>query len=119
MPKILKLALIFIFILAIFAPEAQILAQERPLGAQTTNYLPRRQELTLTLSKIPLFLINFVGQVVPISSPTQALKAINGLRNKTTIQSVKKFFNDFIYALGEIKDVFLKLIMQFYKKLYP
>jgi len=55
MPKILKLALIFIFILAIFAPEAQILAQERPLGAQTTNYLPRRQELTLTLSKIPLF----------------------------------------------------------------
>jgi hypothetical protein len=119
MPKLLKLILIFILFLAIFAPEAQILAQERPLDAQTTNYLPKRQELTLTLSRIPLLFINFVGQVIPIISPTQALKAINGLKDKTTIQNVKNFFNDFIYALGEIKNVFLNLIMQFYKKLYP
>jgi len=119
MPKPLKLALMFFFILAIFAPEAQILAQERPLAAQTSNYLPRRQELAQTLVKIPLLFINFIGQVIPIISPTQALKAINGLKNKVNIQSVKKFFNDFIYVLGEIKDVFLNLIMQFYKKLYP
>lgn len=119
MPKTLKLVLILVFILAIFAPEAQILAQERPLGAQTTNYLPRRQDLSQTIVKIPILFINFVGQVIPISSPTQALKAISSLRNKANIQNVKNFFNDFIYALGEIKDVFLNLIMQFYKKLYP
>ena len=119
MPKIIKLSLVFIFILAIFAPEAQILAQESPLDVETTNYLPKRQELALTLSKIPLFFINFVGQVIPIIRPTQALKAINSLKDKTTIQNVKNFLNDFIYALGEIKDFFSNLIMKFYKLLYP
>ena len=121
MPKTLKLTVIFIFILAIFAPEAQILAQEGPLDRES-SYLPSHQQWTEKMTGIPVRVFNYIKQAIPFT-PAQWQNAtkniVIALKDAANIENVKNFFIDAMRVLGNIKDFFLNLIMQFYKKLYP
>ncbi|OGZ34450.1 MAG: hypothetical protein A2Y98_03940 [Candidatus Portnoybacteria bacterium RBG_19FT_COMBO_36_7] len=116
MPKSFKIALILVFILTIFAPEARILAQEGPSEGET-SYLPSHQQWAETVAMIPVRILNFFKRAIPFT-PTQWKSATKStvmtLKDATNIQNVKNFFSDAGRVLGNIKDFLISFYHEFY-----
>jgi hypothetical protein len=100
MPKTIKLTLIWVFILPlaslIFVPQALILAQDKALTDRGG------QDAQIT-RKGPGAAIEYLKSA-----------AIYQNAQKT----IKKFWADFIYAAGKIKDFIYSLMVKFYKSFY-
>ena len=112
MPKTLKLALMLVFILAIFAPEALILAQE---GSQDheTSYKPSQQQWAETIAKMPVRVLKYIQQAIPMT-PGQWNNAANTLKDFFSVKNFKNFYNDIIPILGDIKNFFISVYHEFY-----
>jgi hypothetical protein len=116
MPKPLKLALILFFILAIFAPEASILAQDSRSEGET-SYLPTHSQWSQSMSNIPVRILNFFKQAIPTTPAewhTFWDKTMNTAKNVLSQENLKNFFHDTGIILGKIKDFLVSLYHQFY-----
>ena len=116
MPKPLKIALILVFILAIFAPKGHILAQEGP-SEGGTSYLPSHTQWSQTMGRLPLRIANFFKKAIPFT-PEQwqgATRAIVlALKDAVDVENFKNFFGDARRVLGNIKDFFVSVYHEFY-----
>jgi hypothetical protein len=116
MSKPLKIAFILVFILAVFAPEAHILAQEGP-NEGGTSYLPSHQQWTQTMSGIPLRIVNFFKKAIPFT-PEQwqgwTRNIVLTLKDALDIENLKNFFGDAKRVLGNIKDFLVSVYHEFY-----
>jgi len=115
MPKPLKIALVLVFIFAIFAPEAQILAQEGPLPTET-SYLPSHQQWTEKMAGIPVRVLSYLKQAIPFT-PTQWQNATKSIviviKDAVSVENVKNFFSDAKRVLGNIKNFLVSVYREF------